>query len=282
MYQPTPLEKKECARLLAALRLPAAVARRYRREVDEFLGILAQAGKPGRAGRGVSKFTTRRSALFRREYLVAFAEPAWMQEAAPGDIAFATPLLMLGPVDSPPIVLMPEAEEACWDEAFLSIFEHEIVHVHQFLMAQGGEPGEPTAAWWLKDILKVTRAEYEANMIQLVHWPALYEPIRAAGGLPLGAYCALRGYTLGLEKVIQAMAAGSLPEAELVEFLERLPAALPCGFRGIGLDERLGMQFARALPGHVSAALQILDRFAPGLRHSLRPPALMSWLSYNQ
>lgn len=282
MYQPTPLEKGECARLLAGLRLPAAIARMYRREVDDFLGILAQVGKPGRACRGVSKFTTRRSALFRREYLVAYADSEWMQETAPGNNAFATPLLMIGAFDTPPIVLMSEAKEDCRDEAFLSIFEHEIVHVHQFLMAQGGEPKPQTSSWWLKDIFKLARAEYEASMIQLVCWPALYEPVRAAYDVPLAEYCALRGYTSGLEKAFLAMAAGDLPEAELVEFLERLPAALPCGFRDIGLDERLGMRFARALPGHVSAALHILDRSAPGLRHSLRPPALMSWLKMRQ
>ncbi|MBI5241111.1 MAG: hypothetical protein HY926_11610 [Elusimicrobia bacterium] len=277
-YQPTPSEKEECARLLAGLRLPADVGRRYRRDADEYLAIFSQAGKARRPSGGALKFATRRCALFRRDYLVAYADAAWLLEKAPGTNAFATPAVWLGPIESPPLILLPQTKEHCHDPAFLSILEHELIHVHQFLLGTCPTAEPATTAGWLKDLFGFTRAEYEADMIQLVRCPLLYDAVCRNHEVPLQQFCALRGYASSMEKVFLAMAAGRLAQGELLKLLDGLPAALPAGFRHIGLDEHLGLAFARALPRYVAATLEVLTKLAPGLSQALRPNALMSWL----
>ena len=274
IYRPTSSEEKKCADLLLALRVPSATYSGYRKQVREFLNIFAHPGKT----RHPAKFKMLDSVLFGREYLVAHADAAWLREHAPGTDAIASPCVIFNGIPSPPLILIPADGDKTDDPAFLSILEHEFVHVQQALLGTFPDSEPDTADKWLKAIFKIARAEYEANLIQFVRWPLLYSQARAFHGISLEDFCALRGYTEGLQRIFHDAAVGKLEESELLGFLERLPAALPPGFRRIGLNVRLGEEYARKLPDHVVATLDVLTIAAPDLKSSLYLPALGKWL----
>lgn len=201
----------------------------------------------------IQKIYLQRSLLFRRSYLVAEARDDWFKQHGATLDALATPAMTMGPFETPPIVVIPEKPDARFrEEEFRSILEHEFVHLNQAILQtfpysslQEMEQ-DPTGV-----ILKRTESEFQANFLQLVRWPALYSPEL---GVPLEEWCALRGYTEGLERVLHAALDGKLSDLALSRLLECMEADLPEGFRRIGLDHKIGKRFAEDFVGHMKIA----------------------------
>ena len=221
IYRPTSSEEKKCANLLMTLHLPVATYDRYRRQAQAFLSLFAHHDEMRRAstrrsGRsnaspahrappaisnGITNFAMRRSDLFGREYLVAYADAAWLREIAPGNDAITSPCATFNFAPSPALVLIPGSRKKADDPAFLSILEHEFVHIHQILLGTFPDSELDTADKCLREILRIARAEYEANLIELIRWPRLYSGVHARHGISLEDFCTLRGYTQGLQRI---------------------------------------------------------------------------------
>jgi hypothetical protein len=183
----------------------------------------------------------------------------------PGHDAVATEYLQVGPTISPPLVLVPENKKNSGGHGFRSILEHEFVHVNQILLGTFPPPLDGTTKDLTEEIFRMTRAEYEANLLQLARWPRLYTRAGREFGLSLESWCVFRGYTQGLEQIILAAGKGDLDESRFLRFLNRLPARLPAGFRRMGFSEKLGKYCAVSFRLHVLKAFQLLAERFPTL-----------------
>src|SRR2546425_6264389 len=207
-YTPSPSEQQRFRRLLAKLTPGSSTHREYHERTVRYLAahdlLLPAVSYRGQNG-AVSRLQMRKSELFGAEYLVAYVDSEWLRRVAPESDAIASPTL--GPdLNSapPPLVLVPEARARSRSESFRSVLEHEFVHINQALL--GVFPYESAggrAKNLVADFLAYTRAEYEANILQLTRWPRLY-PCELS--LSLDHWCVLRGYSQALEQTLMSTA----------------------------------------------------------------------------
>ncbi len=267
--QPSHLEIEKSARLLAEVLPSLAAYRAYQRQAEKLVVLTDTVSLNPLPEESITGFEMRDSILFQRAYLVAYADPTRFASEYPGTDAVTVANLRLYSGSPPPFVLLPKTTKKSQGRFFESVLEHEFVHVNQAI--RGAFPTSPKGAAreLAENIFQVTRAEYEANLIQLTRWPQFYfqqipRYLREGNGLTLDRWCVLRGYTQGLEQIVGAAAAGRIEEGEFMEFIDRLPGALPSGFRRIGFDQALGKEYAANMQSHVLTACQNLARIAAG------------------
>jgi hypothetical protein len=82
----------------------------------------------------VQEFNVVRSELFGSDYLVGYVDAGWFASVAPSCDAIAAPEIRLGPLTSPPLVLVPAVKRRTKTAAFHSVLEHEFVHVNQAIL----------------------------------------------------------------------------------------------------------------------------------------------------
>ena len=113
-----------------------------------------------------------KSNIFQKKYLLVYIKKQWFQELDPRCDAIASPSLIFINYPSPPLVIIPGRQLPARDKVFLSILEHEIVHVNQAILGKfPAEPGKGHFGNLIADLIDFTRAEYEANIIQHVKLP---------------------------------------------------------------------------------------------------------------
>lgn len=267
--QPTPEETAKAAKLINRIAPSDAAYNAYRRRAEKLIGRSNEFSlSPLRAG-AITRFELRGSIVFRRAFLVAYTDPARLQAEFPNNDAVTVASLRLDRGSPPPFVLLSAARTASRGRFSDSVLEHEFVHVNQAIRGVLPDAPEGGAEDLVENLLQVTRAEYEANLIQLTRWPEFYfrkvpRHLREKRRLSLDRWCVLRGYTQGLERVVDAAAAGQIEETALMGFIGRLPGALPSGFRRLGFGEELGKEYADNLQAHFLVACQNLARNAPG------------------
>ena len=268
-----PVEQRKAEKLLSELRPSTAIYRGYRLRANRFLADFPApllTSDPSR--KWLIGLQMHKSILFGLEYLVAYAAPRWFQENFPSTNAVATEHIKLGPITSPPLVFVPASKRTVRDHEFKSVLEHEFVHINQIIL--GAFPGSPQgdAKDLTKNLFEAIRAEYEANLIQLVRWPNLYVRSGKKYGLSLDTWSAFRGYTQGLEHIVHAAAKGQIKEKEFLIFLDQLPAAIPERFQRMGFNGKLGEYCAKNVKGHVSVAFENIGR------GNNRASGISSWL----
>lgn len=258
---------KKSAKLLAEIVPSGAIYGAYQRQAEKLVSLRNTFSLSPLPEGSIAGFEMRHSILFQRAYLVAYADPTRLAAEFPRTDAVTVANLRLDSGSPPPFVLLSETTKKSKSRFFESVLEHEFVHVNQAI--RGAFPASPKGAAkeLAENILQVTRAEYEANLIQLTRWPQFYfqqvpRYLREGHGLSLDRWCVLRGYTQGLEQIVGAAGSGRIEEVEFMEFIDGLPAALPSGFRRIGFDQALGKEYAANLQSHVLAACQNLARDA--------------------
>lgn len=272
------MPKETVESLLDRLCPSAASYRRYLRRAENFLaafaGPLAASTSPKQS---ITALRMRKSLLFGRKYLVAYADSSWFRDTFPGTNAIAAERVELGSIVTPPLVFVPNVKNDAGGPASRAVLEHEFVHVNQ--MIQGTFPALPrgSARELRRGIFRMARAEYEANMIQLTRWPQFYKPAREKYGLSLQAWCILRGFTQALEHIVHAAAKGSVDGEEFLAFLDGLPRALPMGFKRLGFGETLGREYATKAERYALTAFLKLIKDFPSLRSSL-PESLRGWI----
>jgi hypothetical protein len=266
--QPASEEIEKSAKLLVEITPSDTTYRSYQRQAKKLLGLPDTFSISPLPEESITGFEMRDSILFQRAYLVAYANPTWFAAELPRMDAVAVANLRLDSGSPPPFVLLSETTKKPQGRFFESLLEHEFVHVNQAI--RGAFPASPKggAKELAKNIFQVTRAEYEAYLIQLTRWPQFYfqhvpRYLREGNGLSLDRWCVQRGYTQGLEEIVGAVAAGRIEEGEFMEFIDGLPAALPPSFRRIGFDQALGREYAANLQSHLLAACQNLSRDTP-------------------
>ena len=279
-YTPSPSERRRFRRLLAKLTPGSSTYREYHERAERYLAahdlLLPAVSYRGQNG-AVSRLQMRKSELFGPEYLVAYVDSEWLRRVAPESDAIASPTL--GPDSNlapPPLVLVPEARARSRSESFRSVLEHEFVHINQVLL--GVFPSESAggrAKNLVADFLAYTRAEYEANILQLTRWPRLY-PCELS--LSLDHWCVLRGYSQALEQSLMSAAERNLPSGEVSRFLDLLPKALPAGFDRIGVGKKLAPWFQERWNQHVYAAIAHLCNALPELKDNNAFRSAARWL----
>lgn len=272
------LEGRKAEKLLDDLRPSAAAYRRYRRRADGFLrdsgGPLSASSYPGKC---VTALLMRKSIIFGREYLIACTNPRWFRRGFPSADAFATPGIELGSILSPPLVFVPETKIKSDGQDFRSILEHEFVHLNQIILGTFPESPKGTAGELLEWLFRATRAEYEANLLQLVRWPRLFRSARKKHGFSLEAWCVFRGYTQGLERIVSAVIGKEIEKKEFARFLGLLPDALPTGFRRMGFDGQMGEYCATRVTQHATTAIEILTESS--VKYPAPAPDPLGWVA---
>jgi hypothetical protein len=279
-YTPSRFELRTFRRLLAKLTPGSSTYREYHECAERYLAahdLVLPAVSYGRQLGAVTRLQMHKSELFGPEYLVAYVDSEWLRGVAPESDAIAS--TMLGPdLNSapPPLVLVPEARVRSRSESFRSVLEHEFVHINQALLGvfpyeSAGRRSKNLVA----DFLAYTRAEYEANLLQLTQWPRLY-PRKCP--LSLDHWCVLRGYSQALEKTLMSAAERNLSSDEVSRFLDTLPKGLLFGFKRIGVHKHLAPWFQKRWNQHVYVAIGHIFNALPEIKDNNAFRSAARWL----
>lgn len=252
---------REVDRLVDRLRPTASIYRSYRRRVDRWLFLsvlLPQSVRVnGRAVRILSSHLYL-SRLFQREYLVVSVNRASLRTARLGCDALAIQMVA---ASLPPLVVVPF--RSINNERVRSIVEHEVVHVNQML--RGVFPStsfKMTRKGAVVHFIQSMRVEYEANRIQLTHWPALYPSDIA---LSLDDWCALRGYAAALEGMIEALGTFDVSPRFATAVMRDVHAKRDAIFRAAVFANVSVAWFTERWPRHLATALLVVMERHPEL-----------------
>jgi hypothetical protein len=234
------------ARMLRNRKPSASLYAAYRESADAFFWAHHGSGPPIRAKVPDGHLLTARpsfhsSVLFGYEYLVAWVDDnEAFARAFRGTDAITTPFPTSLPWTSEPIplILAPRRRSRSRSLRFLSILEHEIVHVNQLIAGLSFSDFEArTAAELLDRFFGHTRLEYEAHLIQSGHWP----PKLDFGTLDLtvNERALLQAYLPAIEKILGAVVAGRIPARILPGFPDSVLKAAPARLRRMGFGPEM-------------------------------------------
>jgi hypothetical protein len=237
-------------------------------------------GNPKAKELPIKKFKIVESQIFKRKYLVAYANDNWFSTTAPKCDAVATPSIQSFGFNSPPLVIIPESKSRQKNNYFLSILEHEFVHVNQAILDIF-----PSASNFSKKpiptLLNFTLSEYQAYFLQYYYFPASFEQAEKLGlTMPMENLSIFRGYTQSLETLVHAIYQGELSPLEVDKMLKAFSRQLPAGFKKIGLHRSYGMQYVMNLPEYLAIAVGQLSYF-PAQPKNEGFSALNRWISVN-
>jgi hypothetical protein len=248
----------------------------YAEKVRVHLGYcsLAPPRLRSRDGRvcAVTKTCLYHSELFQQPYLVQYVEDLWFDQTAPGSDAIAS-VNVSDSHEVPPLVLVPDRRKRSRSKAFVSILEHEVVHVNQAIRGCFPQRKEHRS---LKPALtafySIVRSEFDANTLQLTRWPKLFPHARAS----LEHWCALRGWSFAVEEVV---AGGLCPPSLVPALLDALVPSLGLEFARAGISSGLAPWFAEELPFHVKVAATLVVERDPTMAASGALHATGDWLT---
>ena len=207
-----------------------------------------------------------KSKLFNREYLVALADRSWLQKIAPRTDAIATDSMTFIDLVLPPVVLVPNFKSLPVTRKFRSILEHEFVHINQAILGRFHKGFGGSAPNLLDALVKYTFCEYEANLIQLSHFPKVFRP-----PIPINEWATLRGYTQALEGLIRnhIYSTDNKPET-MLECFNLLEKALPEKFGEVGLCEATARDYVEKLPQFLLTAVKVIMESDPSVQQNSR------------
>lgn len=204
-----------------------------------------------------------RSILFGRDYLIVYVDTIWLREVVPDCTAITA---AVKGSHEPPLVLASAHRMRRKCARFCAVLEHEYVHVNQALLGQfSADEWSGTAKAILSRLFSDMRAEYEANVIELIHWPQFHSHWR---DMPFDRWCALRGYSQSLEKLIWNAAAGHIQPRPAIGCLRSIPDALADGFAKMGINPDHAAWFRQAWTQHIRHAFKIVARGTPMAREN--------------
>ncbi len=257
--------RERCAQIIEHLTPNKQEYDLYLGSARDYDGLMRSAIRLGRARVETRGFGWRKSRLFNsRRYLVAFVDDAWAQEVAPDCDAFVSPGVERSGtflVTVPPLVMIPESRKRLRNRAFRSVIEHEIVHVNQAIRGVYPLGPGPGVQGLLDEYQGRVRMEYQANLLQLAHWPDHYPQ---DSDLSLEHWCVLRGHTDGLERCLGLPERWRTAPGDVLTFVESLPQHLVVVFAKLGIDD-FAEWFVARLGSYVRAAAGLVARWRPEL-----------------
>ena len=273
MYQPTTAEVRRARRLTKCVTPSRELHDSYLDEAGLFLGVadlLPFVGYKGRTLR-LEAIRWHRSVLFEREYLLAHVDDLALGELAPECDAIATLTSTI------PLVLVPLRRRRSLSETFLSILEHEFVHVNQVLLGAVRQPKPSgSVAQAIADFSAEALLEHDANFIQLATWPRLFP---RASGVSLEHWCALRGWTAALESAVL----GAFCRPRMVPvFLSELGASARAVVEKMGASKAVTEWFVQKHVGLVRTAVELHLGREPTLAASASLRSAASWVNRSQ
>lgn len=273
MYRPTSAELKRAKRLVKRLTPSLELHDSYLDDAGRFLGVadlLPFVGYKGRSLR-LESIRWQRSELFEREYLLAHVDDLALSELAPECDAIATVTSTI------PLVLVPLRRRRSRSETFLSILEHEFVHVNQVLLGAVRQPvPSGSVAEALTQFSAEALLEHDANLIQLATWPRLFP---RESGVSLQHWCALRGWTAALESAVL----GSFCRPTMVPaFLSELGSSAAAVVERTGASKAVMEWFVQKHVGLVRTAVNLNLRREPSLAANASLRSAASWVNRSQ
>ncbi len=220
---------------------------------------------PGNSERMSARIQRRRSLLFGRDYFLAWI-PTEPYDAHNGQHTDATAEIRWpeGEDARPPLILVPLRYRANRSLRFVSILEHETVHINQVLASHPlpTSEHEPTAGRLVTSHFAHTRLEFLADFIQCVRWPHTVRPHLRAWSTPLTLeqWSLLRGYTQALETLFSEIARGRrVTSASVLRgFLDSVPSEAAERLGDLGLSERTLGWFKARWRQDVESALELI------------------------
>ena len=197
------------------------------------------------------------SKYFSKIYLVSFVSKEWFCQIAPSFDAAATSEFIFVDQRAPPLIVNP-GKSISKKSGFLSILEHEFVHVNQAIVGQlpNLDSCKVEKNILFKELIKHTFSEYEAHFVQLAYDPTLMPP--AELGLNLDEWCHLRGFTSGLERLLGRMIFDQTSQQKINDLIKMLESDLPEAFKESGLSLKIGQSYADDIHRMVKIAVGII------------------------
>jgi hypothetical protein len=228
----------------------------------------------------IKKLKLVHSEVFNREYLVAFADDDWFNTVAYPFNAATTPSLLSYNLPSPPLVIVSEINSRAKNKNFLSILEHEFVHVNQAIQNNFPDTSnfshEP-----FRLLINYTFAEYQAYFIQYYHFPEVYKEALETCDYSLENFSIVRGYVQALEALVLNICLGQLSSHAVDDLLKTWRKQLPSEFKQMGLPEIRGGHYAVILPTFLNQAITQLSIRFPSKPINDGFLALTRWISAN-
>ena len=272
-----PAESERASQLLRATKPTEHAYVAYRKCVDPFV-------KAHRHERPTFPFgdeTTevilgfRNSRIFNREFLVAWVDDNALSRFKPSTEAIMMPVEPVLEGLAPfPVVIAPISHRRSQSHKFISVLDHEMVHVCQALRGTwpSGWPEERDAL--LDEFILYTQIEYEANLLQLARWPNAHTP---NAELTIEQWSLLRGYTQALEDVLRSAARGDL-DGDLITLVVDVGVHGPRRLERIGCSGDAIEWFANRWLRDVRTAIHILTMQGVDLDAATALHPLIRWL----
>jgi hypothetical protein len=275
-------DRRRCLRLIAS-RTPGR--RRYQEyREDAEIYVEAHRTQPlALSGEGVvatnMQLSLRRSVLFERDYLIAWVDPGWLQQVAPGCDAIASVLQPILAFTPPPLVIVPSNLRRSRSEKFVSILEHEIVHINQALCSvfRADAPASSVDDF-LGNFYQHMIVEFEANFVQGATWPASVVEHLRRFAMTLEHWSILRGHTQALERVLRHFATKGTLEPVISGFLAAVPRSAGERLRPLRLRKEMVSWFEGRWANDVLTALSILQEQGLDVVSSLAMQSVGRWL----
>ena len=283
-YNPTIEERLKCDRLVAGLTPSSETYDAYRLRANHYHYVCSPRCRVGGSDETVHGVSFRNSKLFPDyQYLVAFVEDEWFKNIAPLSTAAAVPWSQretgLFAFQTPPLVYVPSSKRRLRNTAFLSILEHEFVHINQALLDRYPKDVADTSTDELvRHFLERMRAEYEANFVQLVRWPHLY---KVECGYSIERWCVVVGCAQAFHHFYSAAYDLELSATEVEQFLDTVRDALPDSIAALDVDGAIPGYFEERLGYFVSRGLLDVLESRPGLEKFPGFVGVRSWLDSN-
>ncbi len=250
------LEEAEYERLLKLATPKVKSYQEYIQRTNDFIHYFSSFSKilKNNPDLKIKKLSMRQSKIFNKKYLVASFDEAYFQSICPNLDAAATPSLDFLSVSSPPLVIIPDSKKSNRTPHFLSVLEHEFVHINQAIVGRYPETNFGTEN--IKKLVDLTFAEYQAYFIENFNYPdSIREPLEQYS---LQEWSLLRGFTQALERLTLAIHDGTLSPKNVETTLKEFPLSLPFYFEEANLDKKEAVKYLRHLPKYFQTALDLV------------------------
>ncbi len=228
---------------------------------DGFLSLRFAGNHP----RMNARIHRRRSLLFGRDYFLAWV-PTEAFDAFNGPNTDATAEIDWpeGEDARPPLIIVPLRYRTNRSLRFVSILEHETIHINQVLSSHPllARHGRLSTVQLVTNHFAHTKLEFLANFIQGARWPHTIRSHLRAWSTPLALeqWSLLRGYTQALEHLFGEIARGrrTASGSALRRFLDTVPAEAAERLEGLGLSTKTLEWFRTRWRQDVERALELI------------------------
>lgn len=190
----------------------------------------------------VVKAVLKESTLFQKKYLVVYVDDDWFDEVAGDLAAFVMPDLQFLNCQAPAAALVPVSKMRSRQKDFLSILEHEFVHLNQWI--KGFNPGtdfkgqNPS-----EDFIRYLNAEFQAYFIQYTFNPAAFRSLENGAEI-LRDTCAIKALNQATIKLARAVSTNNA-DLDVEKTFSSLQAKLKKTLGKMGVSSSLKDELAK-------------------------------------